>query len=102
MIMVFVLLLCYLCLLVYIVVLLDTMKWLEMIIYLVCCLWLIMCHSTSKCSHDFICDLNYYVLCILLHSRLHLIIFRKLQDSPGNTTLLEDFSHPIFLVFPDS
>ena len=55
-----------------------------------------------KYSNDFIYDLNYYVLCILSHSRLLLSIFGKLRDSLGNTTLLGDFSHPIFLEFPDS
>ena len=60
------------------------------------------CHFTIECSKDFICVLNYYVLCILLHSCLFLRIFGKLQDSPGDTTLLGEFSHPIFLVFLDS
>ena len=58
----------------------------------------------TKCASDFICDLNYYALClcILLHSRLLLSIFGIKRDSPRNTTLLGDFSHPIFFVFPDS
>ena len=47
-------------------------------------------------------DLNFYVLCIVLHSRLLLSVFGKLRDFPGNTILLGDFSHLIFLVFLDS
>ena len=61
-----------------------------------------MCHFAIKCSSDFTCDLIYCALCILLHSHLILSIFGKLQDSFGNITLLGDFSHPVFLVFPDS
>ena len=61
-----------------------------------------MCHITAKCSYDLICDLNCYVLCILLHFCLILSVFGKLQDSLGNTTLLGDFCHPIFLMSPDS
>ena len=60
-----------------------------------------MCHFAAKCSNDFTCDLIYYVLCILLHSRLILNIFGMKWDSPGNTTLLRDFSHSFSLVFSD-
>ena len=57
---------------------------------------------TGKCSHGFIRDLNYHVLCILLHSCPILSIFEMKRDSSGNTALLGDFFHPIFLVFADS
>ena len=57
---------------------------------------------TVKCSYGFICDLNYHVLCILLHSCPILCVFGMKQDSTKNTALLGRFSHPIFLVFPNS
>ena len=94
------LLLYYLCLLVYTTILLDFIKWLGMIIYLVYCLWLIMWHFSIKCSNDFTCDLIYYVLCILLHSRIILSIFGMKWDPTRNTTL-SDFSHLFSLVFSD-
>ena len=44
----------------------------------------------------------YYVTLILLHSCLIRMTFGMKRDSHGSTTLLGDFSPPIFLVVPDS